>query len=79
MSMSGIVVSARLGDLITRYRNRFHGDPRDGFSLNETTLDSEALIARLERALAEGKPYDPYSEEMTAEQRKQVQSGALIL
>jgi len=79
MSMSIAVVSPRLGDLITRYRERFAGDPADGFSLSETTLDETALIARLERALAEGKAYDPYVEEWPPEQRKMIESGAILL
>ncbi|HOX30903.1 MAG TPA: hypothetical protein PLB91_01160 [Spirochaetales bacterium] len=77
--MSIAVVSPRLGDLISRYRARFAGDPADGFSLNETTLDENALIARLERALAEGKAYDPYVEEWSPEQRKMIKSGAILI
>jgi hypothetical protein len=79
MSMSIDVLSPRLQTLVASYKEKFRGDPGDGFSLFETTLDEDALIARLERALAEGKPYDPDVEEWTPELRKQVESGAVLL
>jgi hypothetical protein len=72
-------VSKKLGELIHRYHERFRGDLRDGFSLFETELNHDALVARLERALSEGIPYDPRAEEWDEETRRQVESGEIIL
>lgn len=75
MGMVGDVLSQQLYDLMDQYKARFKEMP----SLFETTLDQDALIARLKRALAEGKPYDPRTEEWPPEFRKQVESGAVLL
>jgi hypothetical protein len=79
MNMDQGQISPRLGDLIDRYHAAFRDNPDDGFSLFETTLDEDALIVRLERALKEGKPYNPRVEEWSPELRKQVESGAILL
>jgi hypothetical protein len=79
MNMDVGVVSERLGTLIKKYRTRFAGNPDDGFSLFATTLSEEDLIARLERAIVEGKPYDPEVEEMDTELRSQVEAGTVLL
>jgi len=55
------------------------GDPHDGFSLFYTNLSHNALVARLERALSEGIPYDPRAEEWDEETRRQVETGEIIL
>jgi hypothetical protein len=72
-------VSKRLRELIGQYRERFKDEPKDGFSLFDTDLSHDALVTRLERALAEGKPYDPRAEEWDEETRRQVESGEIIL
>lgn len=72
-------MSKKLGDLIDRYQEQFRDDQEDGFSLFDTTLSHDELVARLERALAEGKPYDPRAEEWDPETRKAVESGEIIL
>ena len=79
MSLERVVLSDQLKNLITQYRKRFAGDSGDGFSLNETTLGQEALVARLEQALAEGKPYDPQSEEWSPDFRAKVETGSIQL
>lgn len=67
-------MSSKLGELVDRYRVRFRNDPADGFSLFYTTLSHDALVARLERALSEGKPYDPQTEEWDPEEKKAIES-----
>lgn len=67
-------ISSKLGELIDTYRVRFRNDPADGFSLFYTTLAHDALVARLERALSEGKPYDPQAEEWDPETKKAIES-----
>jgi|GEM_PF-1229128 hypothetical protein len=68
----------KLGELIDRYHERFKDDANDGFSLFDTTLSHDALVVRLERALVEGKPYDPQAEEWDEKTRKAVESGEMI-
>lgn len=60
-------ISKKLGILIDQYHKRFKGDPDDGFSLLYTTLGQKALIARLERALAENKTYNSIEEEWNSD------------
>jgi hypothetical protein len=72
-------LSSRLGAVIDRYQAFFHDNPDNGFSLFETTLDDVNLISRLERALAEGKPYNPLLEEWSTELRRKVESGEILL
>lgn len=67
-------MTSALGTLIDRYRQQFRDNPADGFSLFYTTLSHDALVARLERALLEGKPYDPQAEEWDSETRKAIES-----
>jgi len=67
-------MTSELGALIDRYHKQFKDDPADGFSLFDTGLDHDALIARLERALAEGKPYDPQAEEWDPKTRIAIES-----
>lgn len=67
-------MTSELGALIDRYRTQFRDAPADGFSLFDTTLSHDELVARLERALAEGKPYDPQDEEWDPETRKAIES-----
>ena len=71
-------MSKVLGNLIDRYHAQFKLDPSDGFSLFDTTLSHDKLVARLERALSEGKPYDPQSEEWDKEFRNAVETGEII-
>lgn len=72
-------LSVHLGELIDRYQEKFRNDPTDGFSLFETELDHDGLVARLERAIAEGKPYNPQTEEWSPQFRKQVESGEILI
>jgi hypothetical protein len=72
-------ITPELGALIDSYQERFRKDPRDGFSLFETALGYTALFSRLERALAEGVPYDPRLEEWDPEFRRQVDAGEIVL
>jgi hypothetical protein len=73
------LLSPRLGYLIDSYQAKFFDNPDNGFSLFETTLDDEALIRRLEKALFDGEPYNPRLEEWSPEFRKQVESGSILL
>ncbi|MFZ2913136.1 MAG: hypothetical protein WAZ99_02965 [Rectinemataceae bacterium] len=72
-------MSEKLGELIDQYQERFRDDQDDGFSLFDTMLSHDALVARLERTLSEGKTYDPRAEEWDPETRKAVESGGIIL
>jgi len=72
-------MSSKLGTLIDQYLKQFKSDPADGFSLFDTTLSHDKLVARLERALSEGKPYDAQLEEWDEETRKAVESGEIIM
>ena len=72
-------VSKRLGELIDQYHTRFREDPRDGFSLFETNLDHDALVARLEGALSEGIPYDPRAEEWDPKERAKIEKDGGLL
>lgn len=69
-------VSPQLCSLLQRYKHRFNGN---GVSLFATTLDHDALIARIQRALDEGKPYDPLEEEYGPEIRRGVKEGSILL
>lgn len=66
-------MTSELGALIDRYHERFKGNPDDEFSLFYTELGHDALVARLERALLEGKPYNPQAEEWDPETRKAIE------
>jgi hypothetical protein len=67
-------MTSELGKLIELYYERFKDDPADGFSLFDTMLSHDALVARLERALTEGKPYDPQAEEWDPEVKKAIEA-----
>jgi hypothetical protein len=72
-------VSEKLRKLIGQYRERFKDEPKDGFSLFDTDLSHDALVARLERAIAEGKTYNPRAEEWDEETRRRAEAGEIIL
>jgi len=68
-------MSMELGELIDNYLERFKDDPRDRFSFFYTLLAHDDLVARLERALVEGKPYAPIEEEWDEEGKRLYRSG----
>ena len=71
-------MSKKLGELIDQYQERFKGNLDDGFSLFDTMLSHDALVARLEQAIAEGKIYDPRAEEWDPDMKKAIELGEII-
>ncbi len=45
----------------------------------KTNLDHDALVARLERALSEGIPYDPRAEEWDPKERAKIEKDGCLL
>ena len=72
-------ISKQLGEIIDVYHERFKDDHADGFSLSYTNLKHDALVARLKRALSEGKPYDPIEEEWDNETREAFYHGDILI
>ena len=72
-------MSKKLSELIKNYQERFKDDLDNGFSLFYTTLSHDELVSRLERAITEGKPYDPMLEEWDDETRKAAESGDIVI
>lgn len=69
-------ITQELNDAILEYEKKF---PGEFISLFEVTLNTDRLVARIKRAIAEGLPYDPIEEEWDEKEREDYKNGKILL